>query len=300
MDFRKTVLITGANGLLGQNLAAAYCDAPKLVMSDLHPASAVSPAGNSSYVQADLADSAQVQNLVHAAKPDLILHAAAMTNVDACEDQPQAAHKANVTATQNLVSASPDGSRFIYLSTDYVFDGRNGPYREEDSPNPLGVYGKTKLEGERVVSALPDFLIVRTIVLYGTGRNLRPLFPDWILGKLSAGEPFRVVDDQTGNTTLASNLARICRALGENARPGLYHAAGAGMLSRFEFARAVARTFGFPENLISPCKTSDISQKAPRPLRSGFILDKVRDVAGVELLEISEQLARYKEEKRLG
>lgn len=293
------VLITGANGLLGQNLARAFDDCKSLTLTDLHPAAAAIVPG-AKYVSADLSDRAQVEGLMHTAKPSLVLHAASMTNVDTCEEQPRAAHRANVVATENLVNTMPRNGRFLYVSTDYVFDGAGGPYREEDVPNPIGVYGKTKLEGEQIVSTLADYLIVRTIVLYGTGHKLRPLFPDWVLGKLALGEPFRVVDDQTGNTTLASNLASICRALSLHGEPGTYHAAGVDIVSRFDFARSIADQFGFSSGMISACKTMDIAQKASRPLRSGFVLDKIRKVPGVELLSLRGQLDRYKEEKQRG
>jgi dTDP-4-dehydrorhamnose reductase len=221
-----------------------------------------------------------------------------MTDVDGCERNPAAAKKANVDTTRNLVSALGEDSRFLFVSTDYVFDGKNGPYRENDPVNPVCVYGRSKLEAEDIVRQAPQSLVVRTIVLFGTGERLRPYFPDWVLGKLSSGEKMRVVDDQSGNTTLASNLAGMCRALIENRATGLYHAAGNEIVSRCEFARRIARFFGCNEDLISSCKTGEIKQAALRPLRSGFVLDKIGAVPGVRLLDVDGQLRQFKAEKQ--
>lgn len=293
----KRILITGANGLLGQNLVCTLGGKYKLLLTDLHEKS-VSDISNHLYVKADIIDSSDVRKLYQTEKPDIVIHAAAMTDVDGCEEKPEKAYAVNVQGTANLVKNIPVGVRFLFVSTDYVFDGNSGPYSENDTLNPASVYGKTKAEAEKIImSRGADYIIARTIVLYGTGINLRPFFTDWVLSKLETGENFKVVTDQTGNTTLASNLAENLGVLAEKALPGVYHIAGSEIMSRYNFSLAIAECFGYDKGLISACKTSEIHQKAPRPLKSGFVLDKVGKIPGVKLLDVKQQLEQYKKEK---
>jgi dTDP-4-dehydrorhamnose reductase len=295
----KTVLITGANGLLGQNCTKVFGALYRLFLTDIqeHPSSGVS--GTIEYISADITDKNLTDKLLDKTAPDIIVHAAAMTDVDGCEVKPDLAEHINVTGTQNLIQGLPASCRFVNISTDYIFDGENGPYSEEATPNPISVYGRTKLEAELLVkNQLINYQIIRTIVLYGAGNNLRPFFTDWVLGKLSRKERIRVVDDQIGNATLASNLASLIKTVLENGVAGTYHASGSDILSRFEFARKIADWFGYDKTLISACKTEEINQKAPRPLNSGFILDKIKQVHGVKLLDTDQQLVRYKGERQ--
>lgn len=291
----SNILITGANGLLGQNLQKALSASSYLrVSADLQANPFRGLSSNTHYVKADITDRADMRVLMNETKPEVVFHAAAMTDVDGCEAQPEKAEEVNVKGTRYLVSETPPDSLFVFISTDYVFDGQNGPYSEDAQTNPLGVYGRTKWQAEEIVRERKGLsLILRTMVLYGTGLNLRPYFPDWVLGKLRAGVPFRVVDDQIGNTTLASNLAQTCVRMWENRETGTFHAAGSKQVSRFEFARAVAREFGYDPALISPCKTSEIDQKAQRPLQSGLKVDKIMQLPGIRLLDTKEQLHQY-------
>jgi dTDP-4-dehydrorhamnose reductase len=211
-------------------------------------------------------------------EPDIIINAAAMTNVDQCETDREHAWRANVTSVENLVHAARlAGSRIVHISTDYVFDGKNGPYAELDRPNPLCYYGRTKLASENVLrlSGVPS-TVIRTMILYGVGYGVKLNFALWLLKNLSESKPVRVVDDQIGNPTLADDLAfAILRAI-ELGRTGLYHVAGNDLMSRFDFAVAIARIFNLNRKLISPIKTSVLRQPAQRPLRSGFITLKAQ------------------------
>jgi dTDP-4-dehydrorhamnose reductase len=297
----ETVLITGANGLLGQNLTNAFSGASRVVLADLHPKSVLVLPKNTKYQSTNLTDFQAVKSLVKSSSPSVIIHAAAMTDVDGCEECPQLAREVNVGATGHLLKILSPSCVFVYLSTDYVFDGNSGPYSETDAPNPLGVYGQTKYEAEKLVQSMAaNYLIIRTMVLYGTGKNLRSQFPDWVLGMLEKKAPFPVVSDQMGNPTLASHLAFTMRLLlNQNCR-GIYHVCGNEILSRHQFACAIADAFGCNKELILPCKTEEIHQKAKRPLNSGFILSKARGVPGMVLPSIGEQLEQYKREKQHG
>lgn len=298
MSSGKSVLITGANGLLGQNLTSMLSQDYHPVLTDVQPESFLSDPFT--YIQTDITDPGSVQRLFEQIDPDFCIHTAAMTNVDGCEENPDIAEKVNVTGTKNLVDQIPGDCRFLHVSTDYVFDGKGGPYSEADPVNPVSVYGSTKLNAERVVSRkVADYLIVRTIVLFGNGIRTNPSFIHWVLGKLKSGQPFSVVDDQVGTTTLASNLAWNCKILMEKAPAGLYHVSGPDLTSRYEFAGLIAKIYGYNPDLISTCKTSDLNQKAERPLKSGFILDKIKGIKGIRLLNTEQQIKEFQKRAAL-
>lgn len=300
MKNHKKVLITGANGLLGQNLARVLKDYYNLILTDMHKISYVQLTEPFIYIPADISDITSLK-LIEALRPDVVFHFASITDVDGCEENPQAAHKVNVEGTKNLISLLPKSARVVFMSTDYVFDGTKGPYSEDDSPNPIGVYGQTKLDAENIIKQeINDSIILRTTVLYGNGIGLRPFFPDWVLKRLLTDEKIKVVDDQVSNTTLASNLANICKAVMENAEPGTYNASGSEIINRFELAKKIAENFGFNVEKIVPCKTKEIKQKAKRPLNSGFILEKIKKVHDVNLINVNQQLELYKKERNNG
>jgi dTDP-4-dehydrorhamnose reductase len=158
-----------------------------------------------------------------------------------------------------------------------VFDGRAGPYAEDDPTNPISVYGRSKLASEEIVQQLsPGAALGRTTVLYGQAPSARPNFVTWLISELQAGHTVRAVDDQVGSPTLADNLAEMCLALAlANAR-GVYHTVGADRLDRYAFACLVAEVFGLDAELIQPVSTASLNQAAPRPLRAGLLIDKFR------------------------
>jgi dTDP-4-dehydrorhamnose reductase len=201
-----------------------------------------------------------------------------MTDVDGCERDPAGAWQANVVAAEAVARGCRDsGSHLVHLSTEYVFDGRCGPYGEEDPVHPLSVYGRTKLESELVVRQLcPQALIARTTVLYGQAPSVRPNFVTWLLSELQDGRVVRVVDDQIGSPTLADNLAEMCYALACRRATGVYNTVGADCLDRHAFARLVAEVFGLDPALLQPVSTASLHQAAPRPLRAGLRMDKLR------------------------
>jgi dTDP-4-dehydrorhamnose reductase len=196
-----------------------------------------------------------------------------MTNVDACESERELAWKINVSGVENLIDgARVQSATIVHLSTDYIFDGRSGPYTEQDRPNPLGYYGKSKLASENALraSGVP-FLIARTMVLYGSGVAVRPNFVLWLIESLEQGTAVRIVDDQYGNPTFVDDLAYgLLRAI-ELERTGIYHLAGREIVSRYEFALRIAGVFNLDTSLIASLKTSQLQQPAPRPLRSGLV-----------------------------
>lgn len=279
------ILITGSNGLLGQKLVAALRNDPAVALTATSRGPDRSPeALGQRYRSLDITDAAAVDAVFDAVRPEAVIHTAAMTNVDACELDPAACRLQNVTATEHLVHASRrHGSHFIHLSTDFIFDGAAGPYREEDAPAPLSVYGHSKLDSERVVreGGLAKWAIARTIIVYGVAPGLsRSNVVLWAKGALEKGEPIRVVDDQWRMPTLAEDLADGCIRIAKRGATGVYHLSGPDGMSILELVHRVGRFFGLKVDGVLPVKSNTLGQPAQRPPRTGFVLDKARRELG--------------------
>jgi dTDP-4-dehydrorhamnose reductase len=256
------VVVTGASGMLGRDLVRCCAEAGHatvpLARSDL-----------------DVTDEARTRARVRDADPDVVFHCAAFTAVDAAESDEGAALRVNADGALYVARAAAEaGARMVYLSSDYVFDGRSArPYRVDDTPAPLNAYGRTKLAGELAVRGR-DALVVRTSWLFGAGgRN----FVATVLDRARAGEPLRVVDDQVGSPTWTADLAAMLIALVEaGAAPGVYHAANAGAASWFELASEAIRLAGL-DAPITPVPTSAVQRPAARPAYS--VLDCITTYA---------------------
>ncbi|MDZ7290895.1 MAG: dTDP-4-dehydrorhamnose reductase [candidate division KSB1 bacterium] len=304
----RKVLITGANGLLGQQLVKVFQGDYEVHALDLEPRAFVPGAivsGERShapekftYHQGDITDRKRLRALVQALVPNFIINAAAFTDVDGSETRRELCWKVNVTGVENLAYAAQKiDARLIHISTDYVFDGKAGPYREHDRPNPLGFYGRSKLASENVlVSSNVNYAIARTMVLYGTGYEIRSNFVTWLLGRLRAGETVQIVDDQFGNPTLASELAGALRILAESGRNDIYHISGREVIDRYHFAIKVAEVFDLDPKLIQPVKTCELKQAAPRPLKSGFDISKAERELGITMSDVIGGLQKFKVE----
>jgi dTDP-4-dehydrorhamnose reductase len=293
------VLITGANGLLGQKLCRDYPASYQVIAVDLHPQSFI-PSPDITYHSLDITNRNKVIDFIRFHHPDLIVNAAAYTDVDGCETHPQEARAVNMEAVETLVEiCRKQKIRMIHLSTDYVFDGENGPYAEEDIPHPVSYYGKTKLESEKAIrSSGIDFTIVRTNVLYGWGKKVKANFLLWLLEKLSQNEKIEIVTDQLNNPTLADNLSACMLEMTERNLTGIFHVGGAEYLSRYDFALQVADKFGFDKSLISPVQTALLAQSASRPKRGGLKIEKARKFLRTKLLNVEEGLIQVEREMR--
>jgi len=295
----KTVLITGANGLLGQKLCRHFSSSYKVIATDLHPQSFVS-FPKLSYENLDLTDRRALEFHIRFYNPSVILNAAAYTDVDGCEINKDQAWAVNVGGVKNLVKACQEHEiKLVQLSTDYVFDGEKGPYSEEDLPHPVSFYGETKLESENIIKQSGiDFLIVRTNVLYGFGIKVKKNFLLWLLEKLSAGEKLKIVTDQFNNPTLADNLSSCILEMVQKNLSGLFHVAGAEYLSRYDFAIKVAEFFQFDKADISTLRTEFLKQKAKRPFRGGLKTEKAQRILKTMLLNIEEGLNQAKQSQK--
>ena len=287
------VMVTGASGLLGQKLVveAAGRGFEVLPLDYVHgldtPAGPVQPV--------DITDPDQVGDRVRTFAPDWVVNAAAYTAVDDSEGAREKVRAVNVEGVRHLQAACRGaGARLVALSTDYVFDGTAGPYAEDAERNPLGVYGRSKAAMEEMLEASGwPALVVRTMVLYGAAPGVRTNFGLWVVKSLRAGERIRVVTDQLGNPTLASDLARLILGMAEQDGAGTFHAAGRDRVSRYEFAVRIARSFDLDPDRIEPVTTEELGQRADRPLESGLVMDRLRKDFGLEPLGLDASLERF-------
>lgn len=285
-------LIIGCNGLLGQNLLRTRPVSWEAIGAGMDPVPAL-PELAPAYHQVDISDRGGLEAVIKAAAPDWILNAAAITDVDLCEREPA---KAGLINRDTVGWMADSGVPMVQVSTDYVFDGGNGPYSEDAPTAPLSVYGSTKLESERLVLARsPRSLIVRTMTLWGRGKGAKTSFVDFVRTSLEAGKTVRIVTDQRGNATLAEDLALGIWKLVEGGHSGIYHVAGSECNSRFEWAQAIAGHYGLDKNLITPCLTADLKQAARRPLKSGLRTDKLIAATGFRPRDIAAQIRRMDE-----
>jgi len=284
------LIITGASGLLGSkvvNLAKQQYEViPLHNTNPLHPNS----------IQVDITNQNQVLHLFNKLKPSVVIHTASETNVDKCEIQKEQAWKINVEGTRNLAEACKKaGSKLLYISTDYVFDGEKGNYTEQDKPNPINYYGITKLEGENQVIHSQNYVTLRTSVLYGW-HPWKQNFVTWIMNSLKQNKAIIVVEDHYNTPTLADNLAEIIIESIQKNLQGLYHASGSQRISRYEFALQIAKTFNLDHSLIKPIKMSQLTTwVAKRPKDSSLNISKMKTQLETKPLNIIEGLSKMKE-----
>lgn len=270
-------LICGVSGQVGE---AVFSEAKR---SGVNCVGTVSPRWNNSFRQLDIKDKEQVKSVVHELQPSVIYVCAAVSNVDYCETHPQEAYATNVTAMRNLVQAANSvDARIIFLSTDYIFDGENGPYTEESVPNPISEYGKQKLIAEKLFSdEAKSALIIRTTVVYGWEHQEKN-FIARLLKDLRAGKAVNVVEDQIGSPTYNLDLAKAMLALSLTEVTGILNVVGSSVLSRYDFAVDAAQIFGLETSLINPIKTTN--QITKRPLNAGLINTKAQSLLSFPLL----------------
>lgn len=261
------------------------------------------------FFQLDKCNRTDTLSLIKKLRPDVVIDTAALHNVDYCETHHDEAWKVNVDGTKNVADACKVvGAKMIFVSTDYVFDGKKRFYTEKDAPHPLHYYAKTKLEGENTVQeAGIDFAIARPSVVYGWNpgelANLRSSsgksmnFVIWTLNKLKKKEEMRIVTDQYSSPTLADNLAEALLALSRTKRQGTYHTAGKTCLNRFQFAKKIAQIFEMDTDLIHPVTSDMFKQIAERPKMCCLDVSKAERELEVQFLTVEEGLAKMKAQK---
>jgi dTDP-4-dehydrorhamnose reductase len=244
------------------------------------------------YRKLDITDVSEVKSVVMDFFPDEIINTAAFTNVDGAEKEKESAWKINVGGVKNIARyAQAIDAHVVHISTDYVFDGKNGPYSETDKPNPIGYYGRTKLasENELKVSGA-RFSVVRTNVLYGPAKFGRPDFVKWVVSSLRNGTEIKIVTDQFGNPTFIDDLVFGIDAIVERQAESTYNIGGKDFLTRFQFTMKIAEFFELDKSLIKPIITADLHQLAARPLKSGLVISKAKSELGYNPHSVNDAL----------
>ena len=273
-------LITGSNGLLGQKIISQLKkkNTPFLATSLGENRNPDCP--NSNYQALDISDELEVTRIVNEYNPDSIIHTAALTNVDYCESNADSCRLINVTSTGYLFSAAQVvGAHFTLLSTDFVFDGEQGSYRETDAPNPLSIYAQSKLDAEIHLqeSRYDNWAIVRTIIVFGEGNNLsRSNIVLWAKGALASGKELHIIDDQFRAPTWADDLAWACIRIFELNQTGIYHISGPETFSIYDLVLRVAKFFDLETKSLNKTNSASLNQAAKRPPKTGFDISKAR------------------------
>ena len=279
------ILITGANGLLGQELVSQMSRYPEYdVLATGRDDTPRFGHGSCGYVPLDVTRFCDVRRLFEDFTPDVVINCAAMTQVDQCETNRDACRRVNVEAVEHLARCClKHGTRLIQLSTDFVFDGEHGPYREDARPHPLSFYGRSKWAAENAArgAGIDRWAVVRTVLVYGTGRNLsRSNVALWVIDRLLRGEPIRVVTDQWRTPTYVADLAAGIDRIVRYGKTGIFHLSGREYLTVYDFALRIAEAFDLDASLIRPADRRHFPEAAPRPLRTGFIILKAETELG--------------------
>ena len=271
----KKSLVIGASGLVGRYLLDTLEARGVTVQGTYHK----NPLPRR--VPLDATDTDALLSLVDGFAPEIVYYPAANPNVEWIESEPEAAYAVNVAPVKQLaahLARNAPKTRLVYYSTDYVFDGIHGPYTETDTPCPINEYGRQKWECERIVQTLPDHIVFRVTVVYGWEPPQAKNYVHRTVEQLRRGvsAPLRVPSDQVGNPSYAPNLAAAAIEIAENHAVGIYNLAGTERASRYDFARAIARTWGFEESVFTPVTTDALHQKAARPLNAGMDVSKAQ------------------------
>jgi dTDP-4-dehydrorhamnose reductase len=290
------VLITGANGFLGHYLVKRLLKENYRVIATGRGESRLpfDEGHNYRYVSLDFTDPYAVHDIFEQYKPAVVIHAGAMGKPDECEEQQWQAYLVNVEGTVTLLmNAAEQQSFFVYISTDFVFDGTKGSYREDDATGPVNYYGKTKQEAEAAVTEYEaDWAIVRTVLVYGQPLSGRSNILTIVKDKLQQGQTYNVVDDQFRTPTYVEDLADgITRIVQQKAR-GIFHLSGEELLTPFQMARRTAEHLGLDAGLIHRVTAADFSQPAKRPVNTSFNIGKAKAELGYAPLNFAEGLAR--------
>lgn len=291
------ILITGSNGLLGQKIVYAclkkYNNQVELIATARGSNRLIEQNGYSFHPM-DISSKENVFEVIEKYLPDVVIHTAAMTNVDACESDKENCLKNNVHAVQYIVEAcNKHNAHLVHVSTDFIFDGLNGPYSEEAEPNPVSYYGWSKAEAEKIVKEKSNsWAILRTILVYGVADHMsRSNVVLWAKGALEKGNPINVVDDQYRMPTLAEDLAEGCLLAATLKAKGIYNISGPDYMNIFELVNRVADYFGLDKSIVKRTDSSGLNQPAKRPPRTGFDLSKSRSVLGYNPRSFEEGLA---------
>lgn len=291
----KKILLTGANGLLGQKLVGLLAQQPTVeLIATARGENRLPFSDGYTYRSMDITDRQQVLDVIGEVQPDVVIHGAAMTDVDKCEVHKDACWAQNVHAVEYIIEACQKINAFLlHVSTDFIFDGAAGPYDETAEANPISFYGWSKQAGESAVRhASLRWAIARTMLVYGIAHDMsRSNIILWVKKSLEDGKNIKVVTDQWRSPTLAEDLAMGCYLIADQEAEGIFNISGKEVLTPYEMAIQTADYFGLDKSLIAQADASNFTQVARRPPRTGFILDKAKTVLGYNPHSFAEGIA---------
>lgn len=293
------ILITGSTGKVGEAITNVLdrelIDKELILLTG--DVTQISPKKNQKVVQAFYDDVKWLKFFVTEVKPDVIINTAAMTNVDECEQDHKQAMALNAILPETLAKVAKQiDAHLISFSTDYIFDGKNGPYSEDDTPNPISFYGKSKLAGENSIriEMRDKFTIIRTNVVYGSSSYNKGDFIAWLINNLKREKKINIIDGQWCNPTFSEDIAWAVLKIIENKNYGIYNIAGSGYYNRYQIALEVAKVFEFDESLITEIPEADLIQKAKRPSKGGLTNLKAKAELGIDFLDVKNGLISLK------
>jgi dTDP-4-dehydrorhamnose reductase len=293
------ILVTGASGLLGASLVSLAREQGREVVGlyHRHPVHI----DGVKWLAADLSDPAAICRIFEELRPSSVVHCAAVTDVDWCEEHPEEVNRINAMVPATLAAiSSRSGVRLLYISTDSVFDGERGNYAEPDVPDPVNIYARSKLQGEReVLRENPTALIAR-VNLYGWNAQNKQSLAEWVLEALILGKPVPGFSDVFFCPILANDVAEVILAMLDQNLTGLYHVVGSQPVSKFAFARQVASTFGFDPGQVVPARAADAKLKAQRPRDTSLNTKKICSALGRAMPDTAAGLRRFAQLRESG
>ena len=283
-------LVTGSAGLIGNRIVSDLERSGEIVYScynNMKPFYGIP-------TKLNLSNLDDIHKNFQKFQPDVIIHCAALTDVEKCEMEPKLANSINTKATEIIAKETERlGSYLIYFSTDYIFDGKKGLYNETDFPNPLNHYGKTKLAGEKTVETnTSKWSIIRTSTPFGTNSS-KKTFPVWLLENLQKNKEVNILEDQFTSPTYVPNLSKMILEIVTRNLEGFFHLAGSTRISRFEFAKLIAKKLNLDSSLLNPVKIDTMPWNATRPLDSSLDISKINSSLRTKPFTIEESLDDY-------
>ncbi|AWW31273.1 NAD(P)-dependent oxidoreductase [Echinicola strongylocentroti] len=279
---KPSLLITGANGLLGQKLVKRLLEKKTFNVIATGRGACRLPREweGFAYASMDITNKANVLEVFQQYTPEVVIHGAAMTNVDECETSQEACYQQNVAAVANIIiAAEKSNSYLVHVSTDFIFDGEGGPYSEEAVPLPINYYGETKLQAEALIrQSKLNWGIARTVLVYGISHDMsRSNIVLWVKKSLEEGKELQLVDDQWRTPTLAEDLAEGCILMAEKRAKGVFNISGDELLTPYDMAIQTAEFFELDKTKINKTDSSAFKQTAKRPMKTGFVIQKAKD-----------------------
>jgi len=286
---KKKILITGGSGFLGWHLALRFRE--EYEVSATYHSNPLTIDGVRT-IRMDITSEKEVVERIGELKPDVVVHAAANTNVDGCEENKESAYAANVTGTENVLKAAADiGAFLIYTSTDLVFGEGDGMYTEEDAPSPMNYYGWTKLDAEKKVAAYSSSITLRVVLMYGADTGIKGSFLRWMKKGLESGREVKLYTDQFRSPLYVDDAAAAIEAVIQGkARKPLYHIGGPERIDRYSFGRIYAGVFGFDPSLLIPVTMDEVASMARRPRDCSLSIEMAREDLGFNPRAVREAL----------